>query len=94
MKRVLALAAILWASPAAGASLREKYDNCVGNNYVELIAQGRQITALTAENAVQSCETELQTLYSLLINTDMDPKLALSMVTNIRLAAKRRLHRS
>lgn len=83
--------ALLAVSSGVAASLRENYETCVANNYLQLLIDGRPKANLTAEQAVRGCETELQALHSLLINTNMDPKQALSMISNIRISAKLRL---
>ena len=91
VRAVILLAALSVALPARSTTLREQYDFCVSNAYLSLLVEGRPQIALTAEAAVQGCETELQALYSLLINTNMQPKQALWVISSIRSIAKRRL---
>ena len=91
MRRLLPILLLLSAAPAQSTTLRQQYESCVANAYLDLLVEGRPNTTLTAEAAVQACETELQALYSLLINTDMPPRQALSMVSAIRLTAKANL---
>lgn len=91
--KALYLASFILASglPAQSASLRDNYENCVARAYLDLLIRGEPRTPLTAERAVQGCESELIALQSLLMNTNMDPKMAFSMISTIRLSAKRRL---
>lgn len=81
----------LWLVPAEAASMRDNYENCVAASFITLRVNGAYPSPPVAEQAIRSCETELQALYGLLVGTNMDPKQAVSMISSIRLSAKRRL---
>src|SRR6185437_17042713 len=58
MRRLLPILLLLSAAPAQSTTLRQQYDSCVANAYLDLLVEGRPNTTLTAEAAVQACETE------------------------------------
>jgi hypothetical protein len=72
-------------------SLRQAYENCATNAYLDLLVEGSPRGPVTVESALDACQTEAQQIQSLLLSTNMEPKLVFSIMTNLRVAAKHRL---